>query len=60
MNGLAVDVDLIRCALNPMFPVMYDSRGINEVNHVRIRARGELQGEEVFVEAHDWCMGGYV
>jgi len=58
-GGLTVDVDLIRCALNPMLAVMHDSRGVNEVNHIWIvRARGELQGEKIFIEAHGWCMGG--
>jgi len=58
-GGLTVDVDLICCALNPMLAVMHDSRGVDEVNHVWIiRARGELQGEKIFVEAHSWYMGG--
>ena len=42
-GGPTVDVDLIRSTLDPMLAIMYDSRGINEVNHVRVaRAGGEL------------------
>lgn len=42
-----------------MLAVMHDSRGVNEVNHVRIvGAGGELEGEEVFVEAHGSRMKG--
>ena len=59
MGGHTVDIDLICCALNAVFAVMYHSRGINEVNHVRVAGAGsELQGKEVFVEAHDLRMEG--
>lgn len=40
-------------ALDPVLAVMYDSRRIHEVNHVRvIRVRGELESKKVLVEAH--------
>ena len=53
MGGLTIDIDFIRCTLNPMLAVMHDSRGVNEVNYVWIvRAGGKPQGEKVFVEAH--------
>ena len=59
MGGHTVDIDLVCCALNAVFAVMYDSRGINEVNYVRVVGTGsELQGEEVFVEAHGLRMEG--
>jgi len=59
MGGHTVDIDLVCCALNAVFAIMYDSRGINEVNHVRVVGAGsELQGKEVFVEAHGLCMEG--
>lgn len=53
-----INVDLIRRTRNPMLAVVRYSRGINEVNHIRVvRAGSELQGKEILVEAHDWRMG---
>ena len=54
-----INVDLICRTRNSMFAVMRYSRGINEVNYIRVvRAGSELQGKEILVEAHDWRMGG--
>ena len=40
MSGHTVDIDLVCCALNAVFAVMHNSRGINEVNHVRVVGTG--------------------
>ena len=56
---ITVYVDLVGRSLDPFLAVMHDSRRVHEIDSVRvIRARGELQGKKVLVEAHGCCMGG--